>query len=213
VEPEVLGVHARAARGQIEAVERLKQIPETERSVEDAMALARGAAAQRLAALEPLTDQLRKQPEALQDEAFRRRFLEFVVDRSTHVEALGSLALVPSKLAPDLLYDVWTGTKQSNDVTRLARELLYSKPVRARASDALSVALELRTTEDCQATEAAVRRALDYGDRRSVHLLGRLLNTRGCGPDKADDCYPCLRESDRVEQAIEAVRSRKAPTF
>ena len=192
-------------------MERLKQIPELERSSEDAVALARGEAAQRLEALEPLTERLAKEPDALEDAEFRHDFLEFVVDRNTYVEALAALARVPTQLGPDLLYEIWTGTKKSNEVTRLAKDLVYAKDVRSRASDALGVALDLRAAEDCPANREAVKRALDFGDRRSVHLLGRLLGTRGCGPDKADDCYPCLRDASRVEQAVEAVRNRKAP--
>lgn len=210
---EEQGVHAEAARGEIEAIERLKQRPETERSIEDAMALARGESAQRLKALEPLAARLKQEPAALEDAEFRREFLEFVTDRGTYMEALAALAQVPSSLAADLLYEIWTGTKKSNEVTRLAKDLVYTKDVRSRASDALAVALDLRDAESCQDNQSAVRRALDYGDRRSFHLLGRLLSTRGCGPDKADDCYPCLRDTDRVQQALEAVRSRKPPVL
>jgi hypothetical protein len=209
--PEDRSVHALAARGEIEAIERLKQIPANARSIEDAIALARADAAQQLVALEPLVARLRDEPKALDDEKFRREFLEFVFDRRTYVEALAALAEVPTPMGPDALYEVWTGTKKSNEVTRLARDLVYTKDVRARASDALSVALQLRSAEDCQESRAAVLRALDYGDRRSFHLLGKLMSTRGCGPEKADDCYPCLRDADRVEKAIDAVRTRKPP--
>jgi hypothetical protein len=212
-EPEKQGVHAQASRGQIEAIERLKQIAKHERSVEDVVALARGAVVLRSEALEPLTERLEADPKLLNDASFRKEFLEFVRGRNTYVDALAALARVPSQTGPDLLYEVWTGTKKSNEVTRLANDLVYTKSARGRASDALSVALQLRSADSCQSSKTAVQRALDYGDRRSVHLLGRLLSTRGCGPDKADDCYPCLRDSELVQQAIDAVRNRKPPAL
>jgi hypothetical protein len=45
-------------------------------------------------------------------------------------------------------------------------------------------------------------------------LLVKLLNKRGCGPKKLDDCFACLRENqDEVAAAINAVKARRAPTF
>ena len=59
--------------------------------------------------------------------------------------------------------------------------------------------------------------AHEHGDKRSRHLLAKLLQKRGCGDTKKDDCYPCLRDLDddkekiSVKDAIQAVTKRPGP--
>jgi hypothetical protein len=111
------------------------------------------------------------------------------------------------------LYEVWTGTPVRNDATELARQLVYSADVRSKASPSLAVALELRSAEKCEQFQAALPHALKDGDRRVLHLLTKQVAKRGCGPKKADDCYACLREGDELTATINAVKSRRPPTF
>jgi hypothetical protein len=208
---EPTGVRQRAASGDIDAMERVRQTPRAERSVEDVVALAEGEGQRQLRALNELATRLEKDPKAIEDAGFRNDLLEFVGDGDTATEALRVVASIPDNLGPDLLYAIWTGTKKSNPTTSLAQSLVYTQAVRKHASEALGVAHDLRAVESCPDAKAAVRRAADFGDRRSLHLLGKLLSERGCGPKKADDCYTCLRGSEAVKTAINAVRARKAP--
>ena len=96
-----------------------------------------------------------------------------------------------------------------------ARALLLGKSVRAKASPPLAVALELRTTEDCEAVLAALPRVTEQGDKRSFVSLSKLQRKTGCGPTKRQDCYPCLRKTDgqnALKDALKAVRTRREPT-
>ena len=86
-----------------------------------------------------------------------------------------------------------------------------SKDLRKQASPALGVALELRTVNKdtpCANTKKLVQRAEKDGDVRSLHLLGRLGNKRGCGSSGREDCYACLRKPDVLKDAIQSVRKR-----
>jgi len=110
-----------------------------------------------------------------------------------------------------VIYDVWIGTKERTETTQLAQELVLSKGVRAKASPALAVALDLRDDPSCEAASRIVDRAIEHGDRRSLRLLGNLTLRRGCGPRKSEDCYACLRGDHRLTDAITAVAKRNEP--
>ena len=113
---------------------------------------------------------------------------------------------------PDLIYQVANDERLSAETRGLALDLLGTKVARARSSEALSVVLDLGRVKTCEEAEQVVERAQKVGDRRALTALGRLYSTRGCGANKASDCYPCLRRTNRLNQAVEAARSRQAPS-
>jgi hypothetical protein len=99
-----------------------------------------------------------------------------------------------------------------NSATELARSLVFSKEVRAKASPELSVALDLRIAETCEQNRELLPKVVEHGDRRSLALLAKLGRKFGCGPNKRLDCYPCLRETpSAVEDAMTAVKKRREP--
>src|SRR5690606_26425164 len=125
------------------------------------------------------------------------RLRAFIDDRDTALQALGMLGQTPSSAGADVLYDVWVGTRSRTETTWLAEQLVFSPEVRKRASRALQVALDLRTTEDCESLKNLLTDASDHADARSARLLARLRAKRGCGERGRDDCYACLRELDK----------------
>ena len=121
------------------------------------------------------------------------------------------LFFVDLPLSADLLYEMWTGTVVRNGATELARSLVFSKEVRAKASPELAVALDLRIAETCEQNQQLLPRVLDKGDRRSLALLAKLSRRFGCGSNKRLDCYPCLRDDKAVDDAMTAVKKRREP--
>ena len=112
------------------------------------------------------------------------------------------------------MYEVWTSRTVPFAISELAGALLSSRGVRVGASPALAAALELRTAKTCDAVQSALPHVRAEGDRRSLAPLGKLGSRRGCGADKSEDCYACLRaEMKQVNATIEAVKRRKAPSF
>jgi len=204
----------RAARGDLAAYETLNRVAERERSTADALALAKARAYVELRNLEQLARDIQAGRAKVADETTRERLLAFVTDARTAPEALAVLAQLPGPDGPDLLYEVWTGTKRSNETTQLAHELLYKPEVRQRASEALAVALDLRGDPACQDIPEILPRAKAHADWRSLHLLGKLLVVKGCGTDNRQDCYPCLRTvqyEEAIGDAIKVVRRRPRP--
>jgi hypothetical protein len=157
---------------------------------------------------------LEASPALARDKPTQTELLRLATDPDTAREGLAAMSGLEAPLAADLLYEVWTGTSVRNDMTELARTLVYSTDVRPKASAALSVALDLRSAETCEQYRSALPKALKDGDRRSLHLLTKLVNKRGCGPKKTEDCFACLRaEPDELTATINAVKSRRPPSY
>ena len=176
--------------------------------------MAKGRAAQRKQELSKLAEKLKTDPKLANNEGMLQKLREFARDKDTSVEAMALLASLPGPSAPDLLYALWVGTAKRTSITQIAEELVLTKEVRAKASPALGVSLDLRRAKTCEEFLAILPRATENGDRRSLGLLYRLSARRGCGPHKMDDCYPCLRDLDgkrALGDAIKDARGRPAP--
>lgn len=161
-----------------------------------------------------LREQLAGNAELAKDKAIQAQLLKLAGEDETAEDALLALSAIDGTLGPDLLYEAWTGTSARTDATELSQKLVYSSDVRPRASKALAVALDLRAADSCEKNRDILPRALTDGDKRSLHLLVKLLNKRGCGPKKADDCFACLRENkDELTATINAVKARRGPVY
>lgn len=196
-----------------EALAALETKPLESLSAGELLDLAEGRSERRMGTAQALRKRLEGEPGLAKDKAVQGELLKQAADAETAREALAAMAALDGSLGADLLYEVWTGTPARNDATELARALVYSTDVRPKASPALAVALELRQAETCEQFQTALPKALKDGDRRSLHLLAKLSNKRGCGPKKSQDCYPCLRSApDELTATINAVKSRRSPS-
>ena len=183
-------------------------------SASELISMAQGRAERERLAARALREKVHQSPALLSEKAVQSQLLQSARDPQTAPEALAALASANTPLGPDLLYEVWTGTPSRTEATELARALLYSDQVRPQASPALSVALQLRAAETCEQYKAALPSALKDGDKRSLHLLAKVVNRRGCGPKKAQDCFACLRgDTDELSATINALKSRRPPVY
>ncbi|MET0409927.1 MAG: hypothetical protein ABW217_01460, partial [Polyangiaceae bacterium] len=139
------------------------------------------------------------------------RFVHFATSSATMVDAFAELSELPGPQGPDLVYSVWENAPGGNRAAVLARNLLHTPDQRSKASPALLAALDLSDGKSCEDYAKALPAVLDHGDERSLGLMVALTHTDGCGDDRAQDCYPCLRETSTLTQAIEAVKQRPAP--
>jgi hypothetical protein len=182
-----------------------------ELSKDEAMALATARREREIARVALLRQKLKRDPGLFKDGATLAELRRAAEDPLTAPDALGAMAEAPGPLSADLLYEMWTGTVARNSATELARSLVFSKEVRAKASAELAVALDLRIAETCEQNLAILPRVSEQGDRRSLALLAKLARKFGCGPNKRLDCYPCLREGKAVDDAMAAVKKRREP--
>lgn len=187
--------------------------PET-LSASELLSLADARVEREREAVEALRRRLQDNPALAKDKTVQTELLRRAGDGDTAREALATIVQLEAPYNADLLYEVWTSTPAKNDTTELARTLLYSTDVRPKATPALSVALQLRSAETCDQYRTALPLALKDGDRRSLHLLTKLTNKRGCGPKKTEDCFACVRQQpDEVAATINAVKSRRPPSY
>jgi hypothetical protein len=182
-----------------------------ELSKDEALTLASARRQREITRVALLRQSLTRDPGLFKDAATLTELRRAAEDPLTAPDALSAMAEAPGSLSADLLYEVWTGTVARNSATELARSLVFSKEVRAKASPELAVALELRIAETCEQNKALLPKVLEKGDRRSLALLAKLSRRFGCGANKRQDCYPCLREDKAVDEAMTAVKKRREP--
>jgi hypothetical protein len=177
----------------------------------EALALASARRQREVTRVAQLRQKLARDPGLFKDAATLAELRHAAEDPLTAPDALSAMAEAPGPLSADLLYEMWTGTVVRNGATELARSLVFSKEVRAKASPELAIALDLRIAETCEQNQALLPRVLDKGDRRSLALLAKLSRKFGCGANKRLDCYPCLRQGTAVDDAMTAVKKRREP--
>jgi len=202
-----------AGAGDLVALEKLEALPPEERTVAEALALARGRRAEKLGKLLGLQKEIQAQPELAKDPKVLGKLHRQAYDGQLAQEALRVMAGLPGEAGADLLYAVWTHTTQRTPTTTLARDLLLTRAVADKASPALVVVLALRAADDCETRKKLLADAQDHGDARALRQLSLLKLKTGCGPNKRADCHPCLRAGTALDAAIKAVIARRPPRY
>ncbi len=194
-------------------LQRLAAKQKGELSIEEALEVTVAGRAKALKSAQQLALKFTQEPALVNVAGQLKQFKEFATNEGTSDVTLRAMARLPGDISADLLYDVWTSSADRSSATSLAQLLVYSKDVLPKASQALRVALDLRNAETCEQNRALLPRAIEFGDRRSLHLLAFLQRNYGCGPKRKDDCYACLRHRSELEKAIRTVRGRAAPSL
>jgi serine/threonine-protein kinase len=81
--------------------------------------------------------------------------------------------------------------------------------IRAKASPAGLLMLDLKSASTCTARKEWVDRAKDTGDGRALVTLKAMRQTHGCGFLGTRDCWACLRHDDTIEESIQAIEARE----
>jgi tRNA A-37 threonylcarbamoyl transferase component Bud32 len=126
----------------------------------------------------------------------------------TSDEAFGLLQDSLGAQGIDALIDL----AERKDVPSLTRarasKLLGDPALRAGASPATMVMLDLNAATTCEARRQLLAQAREHGDVRALAPLRAMKNRRGCGSRGRHDCNPCLRSDDALEQTIAAIEAR-----
>jgi serine/threonine-protein kinase len=110
----------------------------------------------------------------------------------------------------DLLYEIahaqWAA-EYPTAASRAQRALMKSD-VRAKASPALDVAMDLRSAGSCDKKKALFPRIVETGDYRALAVLKTMTGTRGCGFLGVKDCFPCMHKDGSLQKTIAALDDR-----
>jgi serine/threonine-protein kinase len=117
----------------------------------------------------------------------------------------------------DLIFDVWQDARGKPGMTPVvarAQKQIRDKEFRNQATPQLQVALDLERAQACAEYREILPAAVENADQRSLLKLEALRTKRGCGPNKMQDCFVCLRSPEvPLEAAIQAAQARPAPKF
>jgi hypothetical protein len=109
----------------------------------------------------------------------------------------------------DIAYDLVTTANVRPWVQSRAETFLQSPSFEKLATPNLRAIVKLRYSAGCDEKKLLLSDVRKVSDERALFELVPLQDKTGCGARKKDDCYPCLRVSNDLDDAITAVRARK----
>ncbi len=107
-----------------------------------------------------------------------------------------------------IIYDLASFQGIHPSVQQRAQSALMDEELRAQATPALRLVLELQRGPKCDHILELVEQASLVGDARAVPYLNQLEATKGCGSNKSDDCFPCLGNRARLKDAMASIQGR-----
>jgi eukaryotic-like serine/threonine-protein kinase len=123
-----------------------------------------------------------------------------------------AFALIEGAMGPrgaDIAYDLVTTPNVRPWVQSRAETFLQSPAFEKVATPNLRAIVKLRYSAGCDEKRALLASLKKESDERALFELVPLQDKSGCGARKKDDCYPCLRTTNELDDAIAAVRARK----
>jgi hypothetical protein len=109
----------------------------------------------------------------------------------------------------DIAYDLVTTSNVRPWVQTRAETFLQSPSFEKVSTPSLRAIVKLRYSAGCEEKKALLADLKKIADERALFELVPLQDKAGCGARKKDDCYPCLRTSNDLDDTIAAVRARK----
>jgi serine/threonine protein kinase len=189
-----------------------------ERQVSRLLALGRGYSVilHHTGALSAYEDAVRLDPHLAEDPELLVDVRMALGERDTAADGV-RFAKTLGAIGADMIFDVYAdhkGQAGMSAVVYQAQQAVKSGELRAQATSALLVAMDLDRANVCAEYREVIPRALLYGDTRSVQKLKQVRVTHGCGSNARADCYPCLRGEDvRLQDALDKASARPAPSF
>jgi hypothetical protein len=108
----------------------------------------------------------------------------------------------------EMAYAAWSSEYPA--AAQRAQKALAKPEVKARATNELRVAIDLRLAPTCPKKRDVLPRAQEVGDYRALPLLKAYSARKGCGFIGSRDCWPCMHKDGALDAAIKAIEDRTA---
>ncbi len=108
----------------------------------------------------------------------------------------------------DLMLDLLAKPGVANATKTRLNKSLAKPEVRAHASPAAALAIDLKATKTCDARYAMLDRVKEIGDAHSLVTLKAMRSTNGCGFLGMNDCWSCMRKDSALDDTIATVEAR-----
>ena len=208
-----------ANEGDEQAMKQLEAKPPKERTAVETIALFRSDFVKTTKELEELARKTELVEAFGKSDDTQKKFMAAAKDPRQATSTLEVLAGLKGPIGPDYLYKMSRIPGRHPVTEKLAYDLLHSKDVYAKASDALKVVLDMneeidKEQKDCQKMLKLLVRAQADADTRAFSPIAQLNKKRGCGDNKLKDCWSCLRDKEgkqTLAQAIKLARKNKSP--
>jgi serine/threonine-protein kinase len=216
-DPELQALIERAETGDRTALASLQARPEKGRSAAEWRALARGQAK-----IQSFPGSMSSYKQALlldgrlAADSQLLRDVRAAAELPESADAALALAASLGQKGGDLLFDVWETHRKTPNmaaITKVAKQHLESNAVRAKASPALLILLDLWLAKSCGSYKQLLPRVSQFADARAVGKIKSLQSGRGCGFLGFGDCFPCLRGNKDLSNALKAAESRPVPSL
>lgn len=148
-------------------------------------------------------------PSATQDPKLVLEVRNWAINKDTQEGAFTLMETSMGSNGPDTLYNIAYELGPSYaGAAEKAKKILRRPDVKAKASPALAVTLDLRTATKCDAKKALLVQAGQVGDNNTLSVLKQYTPTRGCGFLNARDCWPCMHKDGSLATAIHDIEAR-----
>jgi hypothetical protein len=202
-------VELTAARAKgIPALEQLSHAYPRDPDVLKALLFAYARQRNQLAAMGAAERLLDSAPRAADDSEVQQAIM--IVANGAPAASAEALRLLSTKMGGrglDLLYDLLTAPRIGKLLKDRAAELLRNPDVRASATPALLIALDLRNAMPC-GRKPLLGRAREDGDVRALAFLKPLTSTSGCGIFRKSDCFECLEPRKELYDTVAVIQNR-----
>lgn len=125
--------------------------------------------------------------------------------------AFETMTSMMGKAGPDVLWELVVSQGTPSATSARAWDLLLKdNAVRASASPALKVAIDLKSHNGCD-RKPYIAVAEKEGDKRSLNYLQQLLPVTKCGFLNLSTCADCFGDRSDIQRAIVAIQGREKP--
>ena len=148
-------------------------------------------------------------PSATQDPKLVLEVRNWALAKETQEGAFTLMETSMGSNGPDTLYNIaYELGPNYAGVAEKAKKILQRPDVKAKASPALAVTLDLRSANKCESKKALLSQAGQVGDNNTLSVLKTYTPTRGCGFLSARDCWPCMHKDGSLSSAIHDIEAR-----